>query len=245
MQGKIADMRAGELRFAVGASSRKNEFAFEPGETNDRESVFEQPMSIFASNDTAGQTKVQEIYGELLVPVTSKFDLEFGVRMSDYPDSAVGTTDTAKALFTFRATDGLTLRGGYQKAERAANTAELFQGVSLLVVPFGPSDPCSFTRNNHRAGATSATGQQSEPRRRCKASVRAIINNSDLNPANDGQSQFDLPGSAQAERTSRGRATRSSRSRSSCARATRTCSPRRARRSRWASCCKAPAASRT
>ena len=138
LQGKIADMRSGELRFAVGASHRKNEFAYEPGETNDRESVTEQPMSIFASNDTAGQTKVQELYGELLVPVTSKFDLEFGARMSDYPDSAVGTTDTAKALFTFRATDGLTLRGGYQKAERAANTAELFQGVSLLVVPFGP-----------------------------------------------------------------------------------------------------------
>ena len=156
LQGKIADMRSGELRFAVGASHRKNEFAFEPGETNDRESVNEQPMSIFASNDTAGQTKVQELYGELLVPVTSKFDLEFGARMSDYPDSEVGTTDTAKALFTFRATDGLTLRGGYQKAERAANTAELFQGVSLLVVPFGPSDPCSFTfDNNHlRPGQT-------------------------------------------------------------------------------------------
>ena len=156
LQGKIADMRSGELRFAVGASHRKNEFAFEPGETNDRESVSEQPMSIFASNDTAGQTKVQEIYGELLVPVTSKFDLEFGARMSDYPDSAVGTTDTAKALFTFRATDGLTLRGGYQKAERAANTAELFQGVSLLVVPFAPSDPCSYTfDNNHlRPGQT-------------------------------------------------------------------------------------------
>jgi hypothetical protein len=119
LQGKLADMRSGELRFAVGVSSRKNEFAFEPGETNDRESVFEQPMSIFASNDTAGKTKVNEIYGELLVPVTSKFDLEFGVRSSDYPDSAVGTTDTSKALFTFRATEGLSLRGGYQKAERA------------------------------------------------------------------------------------------------------------------------------
>jgi outer membrane receptor protein involved in Fe transport len=189
LQGKVADMRAGELRFAVGASSRRNQFAFEPGETNDAESVIEQPISIFASNDTAGKTKVQEIYGELLVPVTSKFDLEFGVRASDYPDSAVGTTDTAKALFTFRATDGLTLRGGYQKAERAANTAELFQGVSLLVVGFPGSDPCSFT-TTHAWGNVAGNPNRTAVQNLC----RAIINNSDLNTSNDGLSQFDLNG---------------------------------------------------
>ena len=51
---------------------------------------------------------------------------------------------------------------------------------------------------------------------------------------------------AQGVRTpSRGRAFRSSRSRSSCAKAIRPSSPSRARRSRWASCSKAPAASRT
>jgi iron complex outermembrane recepter protein len=186
LQGKITDMRAGELRFAAGISSRKNEFAFEPGETNDRESVSEQPMSIFASNDTAGQTKVNELYGELLVPVTSKFDLEFGARLSDYVDSEVGQTETSKALFTFRATDGLSLRGGYQRAERAANTAELFQGVSLLVVGFAPSDPCSFTTlapwGNVASNPNRAAVQQL---------CRDIINNSDQNPANDNQSVFD------------------------------------------------------
>ena len=200
LQGKLADMRAGELRFAIGASSRKNQFAFEPGETNDRESVFEQPMSIFASNDTSGKTKVQELYAELLVPVTNRFDLEFGVRGSDYVDSAVGTTDTAKALFTFRATDGLTLRGGYQKAERAPNTAELFQGVSLLVVPFGPSDPCSFTfDNNHlRPGATWGNTANNPNRLATQALCAAIINNSDQNPGNDNTSAFGAPGSGAA-----------------------------------------------
>jgi len=189
LQGKIADMRAGELRFAAGISSRKNEFSFEPGETNDRESVAEQPMSIFASNDTAGQTKVQELYGELLVPVTNKFDLEFGARMSDYVDSDVGTTDTAKAMFTFRATEGLSLRGGYQRAERAANTAELFQGVSLLVVPFGPSDPCSYTTLAPWGNVAS------NPNRTAVQNLcREIINKSDGNPLNDGQSQFDIGG---------------------------------------------------
>ncbi len=189
LQGAITEMRSGELRFAVGVSARKNSFAFEPGETNDRESVFEQPMSIFASNDTAGETKVREIYGELLVPVTNKLDLECGIRSSDYPDQAVGTTDTSKALFTFRATDSLTLRGGYQKAERAANTAELFQGVSLLVVPFAGSDPCSFT-TTHPWGNVASNPNRTAVQALC----RAIINNSDQNPANDGLSQFDLNG---------------------------------------------------
>ena len=154
-------------------------------------------MSIFASNDTAGQTKVQELYGELLVPVTSKFDLEFGVRLSDYPDSAVGTTDTAKALFTFRATDGLTLRGGYQKAERAANTAELFQGVSLLVVPFGPSDPCSFSRQHRDAWGNSADN----PNRAGSAEPCAARSSTTATSirANDNTSAFDLPGSAAGE----------------------------------------------
>ncbi|HVY63967.1 MAG TPA: TonB-dependent receptor [Gammaproteobacteria bacterium] len=198
LQGKLTDMKAGELRFALGASTRKNTFSFDPGETNDRESVVENPMSIFASNNTAGGTKVNEIYGELLVPVTKKFDLEFGLRESDYADSQIGTTDTSKALFTFRATNSLTLRGGFQRAERAPNTAELFQGVSLLVVPFAPSDPCSYT--------TTATwgNQASNPNRLAVQTLcAAIINNSDTITANDNTSVFGLPGSTAANNFAR------------------------------------------
>jgi iron complex outermembrane receptor protein len=187
LQGKITDMKNGELRFALGASTRKNTFQFDPGETNDRESVVENPMSIFASNNTAGGTKTSEIYGELLVPITKKFDMEFGLRESDYPDSAIGTTDTSKALFTFRATDSLTLRGGWQVAERAPNTAELFQGVSLLVVPFAPSDPCSYT-TTAPWGNVSGNPNRADVQALC----RAIIDNSDGDPTNDGQSVFDI-----------------------------------------------------
>ena len=188
LQGKITDMRAGELRFAAGMSTRKNEFSYDPGETNDRESVAENPMSIFASNNTAGQTKVNELYGELLVPVAKRLELEFGARLSDYVDSDIGTTNTWKSLFTWHTTDKFTVRGGLQHAERAPNTAELFQGVSLLVVPFSPSDPCSFT--------TTATwgNQPSNPNRVAVQNLcRQIINNSDGDPSNDGKSAFDDP----------------------------------------------------
>ena len=187
LQGKITDMRAGELRFAAGASYRKNEFSYDPGETNDRESVAENPMSIFASNNTAGQTKVNELYGELLVPVAKRLDLEFGVRLSDYVDSDIGTTNTWKSLFTWRTTDKFTIRGGLQHAERAPNTAELFQGVSLLVVPFAPSDPCSFTTT-----ATWGNVASNPNRTAVQALCREIINRSDADPSNDGKSAFDL-----------------------------------------------------
>jgi outer membrane receptor protein involved in Fe transport len=143
LQGKIIDMRAGELRFAVGVSARKNTFLFEPGETNDDVSVIEQPQGLFVSQNAAGEVEVSEAYGELLVPVLPRLDLEFGYRYSDYDTS--GGADTWKALFSFDATDKIRLRGGVQFATRAPNIAELYSGPLVQTVSFPPSDPCAFT----------------------------------------------------------------------------------------------------
>ena len=143
LQGKIVDMRAGELRFAVGASARRNSFLFEPSEINDDVSVIEQLQGIFVANNAEGTTEVKELYGELLVPVTERLDLEFGYRYSDYDTS--GGADTWKALFTYDATDSVTLRGGFQFATRAPNVAELYSGPAVSTVNFPPSDPCSYT----------------------------------------------------------------------------------------------------
>jgi outer membrane receptor protein involved in Fe transport len=143
LQGKIADMNAGELRFAVGVSGRQNTFLFEPGETNDDVSVIEQPQGLFVSQNAAGSTEVKEIYGELLVPVADRLDLEFGYRYSDYDSS--GGADTWKALFSYDATDSVRLRGGFQFATRAPNIAELFSGPLVQTVSFPPSDPCAYT----------------------------------------------------------------------------------------------------
>jgi hypothetical protein len=84
IQGALADMRAGELRFALGASTRENKFVFDPSETNDNVSTVENPIGIFAGNNTEGGTEVKEIYGELLVPVAERLELELGYRLSDY-----------------------------------------------------------------------------------------------------------------------------------------------------------------
>jgi len=139
MQGAAFNLPAGEMRFAAGLSYRKNDFRFDPGYPV--EQVLDNPIGLFASNSTAGSTRVKEIYAELLVPVIRNLELELGYRLSDF-DTA-GTVDTYKGLFSWKAHDSVTFRGGYQFATRAPNTAELFTGPSLAVVPFPSVDPCS------------------------------------------------------------------------------------------------------
>ena len=178
LQGLIADMRHGELRFAAGISQRENKFRYEPGTNNDNVAVVEQPLGIFLSNNTSGSTKVSEIYGELLIPTTQRLDIELGYRYSDF-DTA-GGVNTYKTLFDWSATDSVRLRGGYQFATRAPNTEELFAGPRLQTVgDFIYGDPC-------QASTTATWGNlASNPNRLAVQDLcRAIIGND--------SSQFDL-----------------------------------------------------
>ncbi len=184
-------MKSGELRFAVGAGTRENKFSYEPSEINDNVSIIEQPMNLFVSNNTAGSTDVSEIYGELLVPVTSGLNLELGYRYSDY--STAGGVGTYKTMFDWSATDGFRLRGGYQLATRAPNTEELFAGARLNTVNnFIYGDPCQVS--------TTAPWGNRPPNQwptssnpnylQVQALCRQLIDRSDANPANDGLSAF-------------------------------------------------------
>lgn len=143
MQGGLFTLpyTAGDLRFAVGTSYRGNTFQFSPG--NPLGQIRDNPIGVFASNSTGGEISVREVYGELLVPVLDNLNLELGYRYSDF--STAGGQDTYKALFTWNATDQITLRGGYQYATRAPNIAELFTGPTSEVVGYADQDPCSVT----------------------------------------------------------------------------------------------------
>jgi iron complex outermembrane receptor protein len=189
LQGKIVDMKSGELRFAAGVSARENDFRYEPGEMNDNGSVIENPIGLFVSNNTGGSTEVKEIYGELLMPVAPKLNLELGYRYSDY-DGAIGGVDTYKTLFDWSTTEKIRLRGGYQFATRAPNTEELFAGARLNTVnDFVYGDPC-------QASTTAPWGNvASNPNRaQVQALCRAIIGNStSLFDTNTG-SLFGPPG---------------------------------------------------
>jgi iron complex outermembrane receptor protein len=163
LQGKIADMRAGELRFAAGAAYRDNEFRFEP--LNDNRTISDHPIGIFVSDNTAGEMNVREVYGELLVPITQRLSAEFGYRYSEF-NTAAGDVNTWKALFDYAATDNIRFRGGFQAATRAPNTAEMFQGPTMFTVPFAPSDPCqASTRAPWGNGNGVYTGSSVNPRR--------------------------------------------------------------------------------
>jgi outer membrane receptor protein involved in Fe transport len=146
LQGGIVDMPAGELRFAAGVSRRENSALYEPDPLIDAQSIADSPVGLFPQNETQGDTDVSEIYGELLIPLLERFNLELGVRHSDY--NTTGGLDTHKALFDWAATDSLRVRGGRQIANRAPNIAEQFTGPSQNVVGFFGSDPCSSDTAN-------------------------------------------------------------------------------------------------
>ena len=149
LQGKALDLPAGEARFALGADYRDDKFSFNPDSLNAPSSIVENPIGLFATAGAAGRTNVREVYGELLVPLLKdlpllkKLELELGYRTSTYNTSGTGTVGTYKSLFTWTPIDSLRLRGGYQRANRAPNVAELYQGGTERTVTLATGDPCA------------------------------------------------------------------------------------------------------
>ncbi|MEP7313385.1 MAG: TonB-dependent receptor [Pseudomonadota bacterium] len=166
MQGRAFELPAGEARFAAGVAYRKNKFRFDP--SYPVESILDNPVGLFASNSTAGETNVKEIYAELLAPVLPGLELELGYRLSDF--NTAGKESTYKALFTWKALEQVTFRGGYQVATRAPNTAELFAGARLEVVTFPGVDPCSAA-TDHLWGNRAENPNRLQVQAICRAMV--------------------------------------------------------------------------
>jgi outer membrane receptor protein involved in Fe transport len=148
MQGAIAEMPAGELRFAAGVGARENRFEFKPDPLNSQESVLDQLAGFFPVGDAEGKTEATELYGELLVPIVGdvwgarELNLELGYRATDNEPS--NDVDTWKALIDWQVVDRVRVRGGRQVANRAPNIGELFQSQEQFA-PFSlfQGDPCS------------------------------------------------------------------------------------------------------
>jgi iron complex outermembrane receptor protein len=147
LQGGLFDLPAGEVRSAFGVSYRKNTVLFQPDPLLGVQSVLDQPIGLFAVSDTGGTADVKEAYAEFLVPVLhdlpaiKQLNLELGFRYSDY--NTAGGQNTWKALADWKLNDVVSFRGGYQVANRAPNTAELFTGSTLNVAQFPLGDPCA------------------------------------------------------------------------------------------------------
>jgi len=148
LQGKIATLPAGDLRFAVGADYRRDSYSFESDSLlNTAQS--NNVVGVFGAESTSGSSKVWELYSELLVPVIAdkpffkSLDLDLAYRYSNYAIS--GGVHTYKASADWAIVDAFRIRGGYQRAIRAPNVAELYQGATVTVNLWPDSDPCSTT----------------------------------------------------------------------------------------------------
>jgi iron complex outermembrane receptor protein len=158
VQGRLVDMPAGEARFSAGVHTRENSYyyIFDPLQT--QESFNDNPMG-FPANNTIGETAVDEIYGELLLPLLAgkpgveHLNIELGYRYSDY--ELQGGVDTYKMLVDWGITETFRFRGGRQLATRAPNIAEMFQADTQSWTFAAPGDPCG--RNSLAAyGANAA-----------------------------------------------------------------------------------------
>jgi iron complex outermembrane recepter protein len=157
VQGHAFNLPAGEVRFSAGVHSRENSYyyIFDPLQT---ENAFNDNPEGFPADNTQGKTSVNEVYGELLLPVwkgsgAKHLNLELGYRYSDY--DLQGGVGTYKALVDWGITDTLRFRGGNQLATRAPNIAELFQSnTQSWSVQFG-GEPCA-TNSGFGYGANPA-----------------------------------------------------------------------------------------
>ncbi|WP_262695663.1 TonB-dependent receptor plug domain-containing protein [Kordiimonas aquimaris] len=149
--GNIFELPAGEVGIALGAEYRKETAAFTP----DTFLASGDIDGFNAGQPTAGSFDVKEIYAESIIPILSGVEgaeylgLELGVRFSDY--STAGGVTSYKLGGEWRPFDELKFRGLYQRAVRAPNILELFQGQTNAFP--GAQDLCNATANRSQAEA--------------------------------------------------------------------------------------------
>jgi len=153
-QGGLFDLPAGQVRAAIGATHRENNYDFHNDTlTSQGVSFLDQTIGIYPSGSSSGTIKVDEIYGELLIPVLAdlplvrKLELNIGARNSNY--NTTGNAFTWKAMVDWEVTDWLRIRGGYNKAIRAPNVAELYLAPQQTFTAAGGGDVCKL--NNAQA----------------------------------------------------------------------------------------------
>jgi iron complex outermembrane receptor protein len=196
LQGKVIDLPAGELRAAIGASYRESRFEFLPdGAASSGRAFLDSIVGIYPGTRMEMQgIDAKELYGELLIPVlhdlpfVQAFNLEVGGRMSNY--STTGTSYTWKILGDWQVNDWLRFRGGFNRAERMPNIAE------LLLTPqqaFGTEvigDVCSTRHNNPLSANPTANTTNSYDVQAMCLELMARDNNGTYVPVTDPNSYY-------------------------------------------------------
>lgn len=137
--GPVMELPAGELSFAAGAERREEKGRFVP----DALSVTGGSTNLGA-RPTEGDYSLNEVYGELLVPVLADvtgarvLNLTLATRYSDF--DSFGSTTNHKAGLEWRPIDQILVRGTWAEGFRAPTIANLFAGGSQTFAFY--TDPC-------------------------------------------------------------------------------------------------------
>ncbi len=159
--GDFAIGNAAPIGFALGGEYRRMESQFIPDTALSSGDV----IGFNAGDATEGAYNVKEIFGELNVPIIETdsgltLNVNGAARYSDYSLEAVGSVWTYAGGVEFSPIEGIKLRGQYQRAVRAPNVGELFQGQAIGFP--GATDPCGnavfLAANPGAAAICTATG---------------------------------------------------------------------------------------
>jgi outer membrane receptor protein involved in Fe transport len=179
--GTLFELPAGPLQAAIGAGYRETDYQFiNDTITTQNASFLDQTIGIYPSIDFASQINVKEVYGELLVPIIrdsfiQSLSLELGGRISDY--NTTGTSYTYKALADLEVNDWLRFRGGYNRAERSPNIAELFLTPQQTFAFNAIGDICSQNSNYFVSANPAAPGNSASQAADVLAVCRAVMDN--------------------------------------------------------------------
>lgn len=176
LQGGVFDLPAGEVRVAVGATHREQEYNFVPDAlllaTFTLNGVTGPELAGNSGQPLSGSDKVREVYGEVLVPLlrdlpfVHSLETNLGYRVSKY--DTIGRVSSYKADLSWEIVEGLRVRGGVQRAVRAPSIGELYAAQNLsfpnIGVPVSSAgvrqfsgDPCDIRGAYRAAGAANAS----------------------------------------------------------------------------------------
>jgi len=155
--GTLFALPAGDLKFSATGNHRNNSYISRP---DSQLQVAGQVQSLNPTVPVQGETNVNEISGELLIPVIKDFpfikalNLDAAYRYSDYELS--GGVHTYKLDGDWTVIDGLMFRGGYARAIRAPNVGELFSaatgGQAGVGNPPASGEPCDVRTVARQSG---------------------------------------------------------------------------------------------
>ena len=140
LSGKLFDLPAGPVGFAIGYEHRFQKGNFDPDPI-----TAAGLSSDIPSLPAKGSYRSNEFYGELRVPLLTKtpffYSLEFDGAVRHSTFSRSGSTTTYTASGTWKPVHDLLLRGSYATGFRAPAIGELFGAASRADAPI--DDPCT------------------------------------------------------------------------------------------------------